>query len=90
MNNFDITIFPNQVISDAMKKLNKSAKKCLLVVDTENNFLGTLTDGDMRRSILNGSDFNEKISNSFNKNSTFVLKDKLSKNEILDLMLKKK
>jgi CBS domain-containing protein len=42
----DITININTTIRDAMKFLNKTSEKCLLVVNKDQRFLGTLTNGD--------------------------------------------
>ena len=61
----NITVPPDTTIIQAMKILNKTAEKCLLVVDDNKKLLGTLTDGDLRRSILAGVKFSENISNSF-------------------------
>ena len=44
----------NDSIKEALKRLNKSGKGSLIVVDENDNFLGTLSDGDVRKSILNG------------------------------------
>ena len=58
----DITIQSNITIRQAMKALDKTAEKCLLVTDDNNKLLGTLTDGDLRRGILKGKKFSENIS----------------------------
>ena len=57
----NIIIKPNVSIIQAMRILNKTAEKCLFVVDKNEKFLGTLTDGDLRRCILRGNDFRTKI-----------------------------
>ena len=49
-------------IRQAMKALNKTSEKCLLVVDEDKKLLGTLSDGDLRRSILGGAKVSEDIS----------------------------
>ena len=38
----DITILPDTTIGDAMRALNKTAEKCLLVVDENKKLLGSL------------------------------------------------
>ena len=50
--NKDIFVNENTSIKEALKKLDKSAEKILLVVDEEKRLLGTLTDGDIRRYII--------------------------------------
>mgnify|MGYP000016921186 CR=1 FL=1 len=59
-----IIIHSEITIREAMKALNKTGEKCLIVVDDNNKYIGTLTDGDLRRAILSGADFNDKIENS--------------------------
>lgn len=39
-------------IKEAIERLNKESTQILLVVDSENRLLGTVTDGDIRRAIL--------------------------------------
>jgi dTDP-glucose pyrophosphorylase len=57
-----------------MKTLQNTSGLCLLVVDKNNKLLGTITDGDLRRSILGGSLFTDDISNSYNINPTTLTK----------------
>ena len=71
-----ITVSPVITIREAMKSLNKTAEKCLLVVDESNKLLGTLTDGDLRRSILAGAQFSDDISKSFQTRPTILIKDR--------------
>ena len=52
MKNSSLIIYPNQTIKVAFKLLNVSGKKCLFVVDKKKKILGTLTDGDIRKTIL--------------------------------------
>ncbi|EDP73165.1 hypothetical protein HG1285_04778, partial [Hydrogenivirga sp. 128-5-R1-1] len=44
-----LLIHKKSTIIDALKKLNESALKVLLVVDENLHLLGTLSDGDIRR-----------------------------------------
>jgi len=86
----DITIHPDTTISAAMKALNKTAEKCLMVVDENNKLLGSLTDGDLRRSILSGIKFSEDISSSFNTKPTILFKNKFSPEEAKQFLRDKK
>ena len=72
-----------------MKALDATAKKCMLVVTENNVLLGTLTDGDLRRSILSGLKFSEKIINTYNTNPTFLLQGSYTTKEA-ELLLKNK
>ena len=53
----DITEQPSISILQAMTVLDKTSEKCLLVAGENNKLVGTLTDGDLRCSILNGANF---------------------------------
>lgn len=75
-------------ILNAMKLLEKTAEKCLIVVDENEKLLGTLTDGDIRRSILKGFSFSNDIKNSFNKAPKKSNEKNLRKEEITELLLK--
>ena len=57
----DITVQPNISIRQAMKALDKTAEKCLLVTDNNKKLLGTLTDGDLRAAILKGTSIKQSI-----------------------------
>jgi len=51
-----IQININERVSVALKKLDKTAQKILFVEDDNKKFMGTVTDGDIRRFIIsNGS-----------------------------------
>ena len=49
-----ILIQPNSNLKNALKLMSETSEKCLVVVDKKNKLLGTLSDGDVRRAILNG------------------------------------
>ena len=86
----DISVKSNVAIRQAMKILEKTAEKCLLVVDQNNKLLGTLTDGDLRRSILKGKKFSENIESCFNSEPTTLQKQNYSDKEAKKLLIEKK
>lgn len=61
LNQFTIT--PSRTMMDALCKINKNKRGFLIVVDLENYFLGTLTDGDIRRALLQGKVLDETVDN---------------------------
>ena len=65
-------------IKEALKQLSKGGEKCLIVVDSDKFFLGTISDGDVRRSILDGKKFDASIKTIFNKDATYVEKGRFS------------
>jgi dTDP-glucose pyrophosphorylase len=68
----------NITIKNALKLLQNTGKKCLVIVDNEKKLLGTLTDGDLRNSILEGVDLNSTIKNIFNPKPKFLFEKKYS------------
>ena len=61
-----ILISKKTTIKNALKSLSLSGKGCLLVMQGQ-ILNGTLTDGDLRRSILKGAALNQNIENIYNK-----------------------
>ena len=85
-----ITVKPSISIKKAMQILQKTAKKTLIVIDKNRKLLGTITDGDLRRSILAGSDFKKTIRNSYAKKPEFLRIKKYSKEYAKKIMRNKK
>ena len=50
----DLLISKNATIKDALYQISKKGIRCLIVVDAFNKMMGSLSDGDIRRSILKG------------------------------------
>ena len=48
-----LTIKASSTIINALKQIGRSAEKNLVVVDENGKLKGTLSDGDLRRAILN-------------------------------------
>ncbi len=69
-----IIIKENIKIREVVKNLNKSSSQIALVVDKMNNFVGTITDGDIRRSFLKGSQLSDNIKKIINKKPIIVSK----------------
>ena len=84
----DITIQPNITIRQAMKKLNQAGEKCLVIVDEKNTLLGTLSDGDLRKSILKGVVVGDPIKSIYQQNPTVLVEGKYSLSEAKKLFLK--
>ena len=80
----DIIVRPSISIRKAMKYLDMTGSKCLLVVDNKNKFLGTLTDGDLRKAILVGEQFSEKIENYYCTEAYFLNEGNYSNDEALN------
>ena len=62
-----ILVSPTATIKEALKQLDLSARRALLVADADGVFRGVLTDGDIRRAILSGKNLDEGIDEVYNK-----------------------
>ena len=63
-------------IQKALNKLNKNRDKCLIVLSVKGKLLGTLTDGDVRRSLINGINFSQSIKKIYYKRPFYIKKDR--------------
>jgi dTDP-glucose pyrophosphorylase len=83
-------ILKNSNIRQAIKILNKSGARTLTVVDNNDRLIGTLTDGDIRKSIIKGFNLKNLINKVYNKNPIFVYENKIDLKKIKEIFLKKK
>lgn len=75
----------NDKINNALKYLNKNSDKCLVVIDKKSKLIGTLTDGDIRRSILKGVSFKQSIKKIINKKPFYIKLKKSQKNKEINI-----
>ena len=75
----NLLVTKNTSISECMQRLNDTGKKGLIVIDKRKKLLGTITDGDIRRSILNDFDIKQSIKNVYFKNPASFIKDNYKK-----------
>ena len=68
----NVILGPNANISDAIQVLERDDPKIVMVVDDAGRLLGTITDGDIRRSLLKGFSLEAKISVAMNGNPKVV------------------
>ncbi len=69
-------------IFDAMQLLNKSGRRILFVLKTD-KLVASLTDGDIRRGILEGKELNEKIKEVANYRLKYLFKEQIMEAEFL-------
>jgi len=86
----NITIKPTASIKEAMESLDKTAEKVLLVVDDDQKLIGALTDGDIRRYILEGADLTGIIENAYNKNPIFEFKEDFNQERVKKIFMENK
>ena len=51
----------NNSVEDAIKKINETGTQIALILGDDKKLLGVLTDGDIRRLILNGNKLSTKL-----------------------------
>ena len=83
-----LLIKPNLSIKSALQQMTETGEKCLVVVDNKNLLLGTLSDGDIRKAILNGKIYKDKISTYYQKRPTFLRKENYSVSRAKNIFLK--
>lgn len=76
-------------LKQAMQKLSETAKQILFVTDRQNKLLGTVTDGDIRRGLLDGLSFSDRIKEVMNEKYSSLNDDmpelkKLSKKVMIE------
>jgi dTDP-glucose pyrophosphorylase len=85
----DICIANKSSIASAIQSLNKSGLKIVLVQDDKLKFVGTITDGDIRRGLLRGLTLTDSVAMIVNS-AALTVDDNVSKTDILELMRAKK
>ena len=75
----------NTSIKIAIERLSRVGIKIALVLDDDYRLLGTISDGDFRRGMLNGVSLEDPVEKIMNKNPRTVNKE-TSRLEILKLM----
>ena len=77
-NIFEFVLEEGKKIFDAAKKINKNGKRFLAIVNRNKEFLGTLTDADIRRGLIKGIKKDTLVKSIYNTKAKFILDDRLS------------
>lgn len=76
----------NSSIKDALIQLDVLAKDAILfVIDDSCKLLGSLTDGDVRRGLINGIIIDDNVTKILQTDPKFILKSNYNLKEIIDL-----
>jgi len=76
MINNPIIINKNTSLKDSLVKLNENPNMQTLLIEDDNKIIGTVTDGDIRRGLINGLSQNNLISDFMLTDFTFLTKGK--------------
>lgn len=79
----------NSVITDALKLIDKNLIGAAFVINNEQKVIGVITDGDIRRALINGVNTSCSIKGIFNSKFKFV-KGANSREEVKELLIKNK
>jgi len=71
----DALVSENATIHDAIKNLDDSKLKIILVIRSDNSFVGTITDGDIRRGLLKGLTLSDSVDLVVKKDSFSAKED---------------
>lgn len=88
--NWREAILPISVtVGQVIRNLNEVAIKIVMVTNEEGKLEGTISDGDIRRALLNGLDLNSPIANVIHRNALVVPPD-MDRDLIKQLMVANK
>lgn len=76
---------PSATILEALEIINKEALRVALVIDKDQHLVGVVTDGDIRRGLLNNLSLNDAIALVMNTNPT-VAEVGAERETLIDLM----
>jgi dTDP-glucose pyrophosphorylase len=81
----EFTLSIDSTVYDAIRNLNDTGSRIVLVTSPEMTFEGVVVDGDIRRGLLKGATLDDKIANVINRDARVVLPE-ISRSEALKLM----
>lgn len=85
-NNWQKTILQQDaIVADAISCLNDSMLQIVLVVDKQGSLIGTITDGDIRRSMLKGIKISDRVESVINSNP-LIISTSMARDSVLQLM----
>ena len=68
----DIVVSKSTSLKEALKIIDKSSKQICLVLDDSRKLLGTISDGDIRRALLNNISLDDTVESIYFENPTVV------------------
>ena len=86
-----LLISSGTTLKESMQRLNDTAIQILFVIDEYGKLLGTVTDGDIRRGLINGLKFGDKVEKvMFLQFISFFSDEQGKKEKAQGIMLRKK
>jgi len=78
----DIIIEESNFLTEALKKLDKNPTMQTLLVEQNRKIIGTITDGDIRRGLLNGLTKESRVSEFMFSEFTYLINGKYEQDKI--------
>ena len=78
-------LLESSTIVEVIRNLDQVGIRIALVVDKADKFVGTISDGDIRRGLLKGLDLNSSIARLVNRNA-LVVPPEMSRDMVMQLM----
>jgi len=78
-------LFENTTIQDGIESLNSTNLQIVLVISSKGILLGTVTDGDIRRGLLNEVDIESPIQTILSRDS-LVVPPSIDRDDVLNIM----
>ena len=69
---YDLIVAPADSMLDVMRVIDRSGLEVALVCERDRTLVGTVTDGDLRRALIQGSDLKRPISEICNRKFTAI------------------
>jgi dTDP-glucose pyrophosphorylase len=76
-------------IANVIQNLNQTALKIVLIINEAGELVGTISDGDIRRGLINGLDIGSPITNIIHRNA-LVVPPEMSRPLVMQLMVANK
>jgi len=86
--NEKILISEDISIEAALKKMTALGKKCLIVAN-KGKFIGTLSDGDIRKALLSNQSIDSPIQDIFNEHAFSVIEGEFNNEDLRQVFLEK-
>lgn len=86
----NIVLNKKNTILKALELLDLYALRIVLVVDENNQLLGSVTDGDIRRGLLKGQDLHASVESVMHTSPYSIEEDTLTNRQIFEIMREKR
>lgn len=79
---------PTASIAQAIQRLDDASLRVVIIVDADRKVVGTVTDGDVRRALINQVSMEDQVATIMNR-SPVTVNSKCSRSEMLEIMRRK-